>query len=155
MAAQIRLRSQVAMHLANIVASRGDAPVIVVPGDVEDIDMAAVVRDLAEAMGYESNTMRLGFFETSSGFFDAPMEPSIAPSQRDRLHVLDDRDPRRQGAKGTADEVIAAVVSHIAASGGVRTPIVVVSRLAASEIRDQAELLRQATRLSERDLVAL
>lgn len=155
MASQRILRSEVALHIARIANTRGDAPVLIVPGLVEEIDMAQVVRDLTAGMGYDSITMRVCFWDLDSAYFGTPEESGLIPANHGRLYVIDDRQPRDPGKTATADEMIAAVVKHIDAAGGIRSPIIVISRHGVEGVRDQALLLGRMTGLPSTSLYAV
>lgn len=149
------LRSRIAGQLALIAASRGDTPVIVVPGDVDNVDMFEVICDLTKGMGYEHLTMIVRHFYPHCGFLDTPVLPSFAPSECYRLHLLDARAPRDKHLETTDDQMISEIIQHIASSGGVRSPIVVVSPFGVDGVHQHAIDLRAMTGLSERDLFAV
>lgn len=149
------IRSRVAAQMATMATARGDAPILIVPGADAVYDMGKVIRDLSSALGYDELTQRTAFLDEGCAFFAESRPSALNPSEHDRLYVLDDRAPRPPEAAMTADEAIARAIMHINAAGGIRRPIVVVSRFDAGGARGQARDLCELTGLSSMDLYAV
>lgn len=146
------IRSRVAAQMATMATARGDAPILIVPGGDAVYDMDKVVRDLSSALGYDEITQRTALIDEGCAFLAKDRPSALHHSERDRLYVLDDRAPRPPEATLTAEQAIARAIMHINAAGGIRRPIVVVSRFDAGGARAQARDLCEMTGLSSMEL---
>jgi hypothetical protein len=146
------LRSRIAAQIAQLATMRGGAPVIVVPGDVDGVDMRAVVSGLGSAMGYNVVLMLTAGFRPTAGFFAQPQPSTLAASERGRMHVLDER----TGANPSDDEAnSAAIIRHLDSGGGMPAPVVVIARCGVDAVGARAHALADALGSRERSVLSV
>lgn len=146
------LRSRIAARIAELATIRGGAPVIVVPGDVDGVDMRAVVSGLASAMGYDVRLMMTAGFKPTAGFFAQPQPSTLAASERGRMHVLDERTGPADNA-GNDDFTSAAIIRHLDSGGGMPTSVVVITRGGVEAVKAHAASLGRMLTPGERQVV--